>query len=470
MNTKSIRFRLTFWYTVSLVVAIIVIFISFYFVTRQALHTQTENTLTSHSQKIVEVVTREGSNMHQAIVKEAFVEEFSNIPGMLVVIINSSGTIVSSSQTVSPTDGVIKNFFKAASLSEKPFFADRIIGSQSLRFLITPIMQNNSLLGVVIIGHPIDVIAKALNNLVTMLGVVFVAFLIPVVLGGYLNARGAVAPISDISKKLKLINSGNLDKRINNPHTGDEIEELSVTFNSLLDRLHSAFIRERQFIGDVAHELKTPLSAQRTNIEVALSKDRSKEEFRDTLEESLVDNNQLSSTLKNILDLAWAQADSAKLQLDRVNLSQIVLDVKDLTMKMVHKKQIAVKGIVQPDIFVNGRKDKLFRSILNIVDNAVTYTPEKGTITISLHKKNGLANIHIKDTGIGIAEKDLPHIFERFYRGSTRLPARQESDKVFGSGLGLAIASATITAHQGSVEVKSKAGKGSEFTVLLPLS
>ncbi len=144
MNIKSIRFRLTFWYSVSLVAAIIVIFTSFYYVTRQALHTQTDNTLTSHSEKMVEVVTRTGTNMHQALAKEAFVAEFSNIPGMLVVIMNSSGMIVSSSQTVSPADGVIRNLFERASLSEKPFFADRTIGSQNLRFLITPIFQNNS--------------------------------------------------------------------------------------------------------------------------------------------------------------------------------------------------------------------------------------------------------------------------------------------------------------------------------------
>src|SRR3989304_3416216 len=127
--------------------------------------------------------------------------------------------IVSSSQTVSSTDGVIRELFETARQSEKPFFADRTIGSQSLRFLVTPIVQSNSYLGAVIMGHPIDVIQKALSSLITMLGVVFVVFLIPVVLGGYLNARGAVAPISAISAKLKQINSGNLDERIDNPHT-----------------------------------------------------------------------------------------------------------------------------------------------------------------------------------------------------------------------------------------------------------
>ncbi len=463
MKTKSIRFRLTFWYTISLVLAIIVIFASFYFITRQVLHDQTDSSLKIHSDKIVEIVTNTNTGMHQAIAREAFVEEFSNIPGMLVVVMNSSGMIVSSSQTVNPTDGVIRGLFAEANQSPKSFFEDRRIGTSELRFLVRPILQNNTLLGVVIMGHPIDVIQKALNSLIAMLGIVFTIFLIPAILGGYFNARAAVSPISNISEKLKLINSGNLSERVDNPNTGDEIEELSATFNSLLDRLNNAFQRERQFIGDVAHEVKTPLSAQRTNIEVALAKDRSKEDYRHALEESLVDNNRLSTTLKNVLDLAWSEADAARAQFENFDLSEVVQEIKDLGTKMAVKKQISVIGEVEPHIIVAGKKDKLERALINLVDNAIKYTPQKGTVTISLQKKKDQAQFKVKDTGRGIAEKDLPHIFERFYRGS-------KTDKTFGSGLGLSITQAIVSAHRGEVRVKSKTGKGSEFVVLLPLS
>src|SRR3989338_10726623 len=190
INTKSIRFRLTFWYSLSLILTIIIIFASFYFLTRQTFNIQTDNALVSHSDKIVEVVTSQATNMHDNIAKEAFVREFSEIPGMLVVIMSYSGTIVSSSQMVNRTDDTIRDLYETAKRSEGHFFSDKSIGSQSLRFLVSPIYQNNRLLGVVIMGHPVDVIQKALNKLVTMLGVVFVVFLIPTVLGGYLNARG----------------------------------------------------------------------------------------------------------------------------------------------------------------------------------------------------------------------------------------------------------------------------------------
>ncbi len=462
MNFKSIRFRLAFWYTLSLIAGVLIIFTSFYFITKRVLYTETENALTSHSNKIIEVVTSQASNMHDDIAKEAFVREFSDIPGMFVVIINGTGGIVSSSQTVNPSDQVIQSLFEQARTSESHFFVNRTIGSEELRFLVSPIHQDGNLIGVVVMGHPMQVIQAALNGLISLLGVVFVVFLLPSIAGGYLNARGAIAPITAISRKLSQINSGNLDERVNNPKTGDEIEELSETFNSLLDRLQQAFTRERQFISDVAHELKTPLAVQRTTIEVALSKVRSKEELSEVLKESLTDNNRLSSTLKNVLDLAWAEADRAKTKLEPVNLSHIFNELTELTTRLASQKNINVKNTFESDITVMGKKEKLMGAILNIIDNAIAYSPQKSKVTLSLKKSGSMAKIRIQDTGVGIPEKELPHVFERFYRGSS-------TDRSFGSGLGLAITKATITAFGGDISVKSKPGKGTEFTIHLPL-
>ncbi len=461
MNTKSLRFRLTVWYAASLIIAIGVVFTSFYATAYRALYTQIDNTLISHSDRIVEVVTARATNMHDDIAKEAFVREFSRIPGMFVVIMNGSGAVVSSSQMVSPTDETLRDLFVRSTKIRNRLFTEKNIGTEKMRLFANPVYQNDALVGVVIMGHSVEAIQMALTNLISMLGIVFIIFLLPVIFGGYLNAKAATQPISLISQKLKRINSGNLNDRVENPGTGDEIEELSVTFNSLLDRLHAAFERERQFIGDVAHELKTPLSAQRANIEITLAKNRSREDLEQALREALTDNNELSSTLKNVLDLAWAQADSAKTTFTKVNASSLMGELKDLTLPMAAVKNIAVKGTLEPGIQVRGKRDKLFGALLNIVDNAITYTPSDGTITISLVKSGRLAKITIADTGIGIPRKDMEHIFERFYRGS-------RADKQTGSGLGLAIAKATITALGGTIGVRSRVGKGSEFTILLP--
>ncbi len=462
INTKSIRFRLTLWYAVSLVLATVVIFAGFYFITRKVFYTQTDNELTSHGDKIVGVITSQTFNMHDNLAKETFVREFSQIPGMLVIVMNNSGSIVSSSQTVNPDDAVMKAIFNEDIKVKGRLFEDRVMGLQKLRFLASPIYQDGRFLGIVIVGHPIEAMQNALASLATTLGAVFLVFSLSGVAGGYINAAAAVRPVSLISEKLKKINSGNLDERVDNPKTGDEIEELSVTFNSLLDRLHGAFQRERQFIGDVAHELKTPLTAQRTNLEIALTKNKNAGKLRTAISEALTDNNELSSTLKNVLDLAWAEADISGADFDKINLTEMVDDLRDLAIRMGVKKKLHVAGTSEAGIKVLGKKDKLFGALLNIVDNAVKYTPQKGTVDLTLEKKNGYAEIKVRDSGAGISKKDLPHIFERFYRGT-------KTNGESGTGLGLAIAKATISAFGGKIKVKSKEKKGSEFVIFLPL-
>lgn len=462
MNTKSVRFRLTIWYTLSFFIAAIVIFASFYLVTKQALFNQVDATLTSHSNKVKEVISRNGQNMHENMMKQAFLTEFSEIPGMLLVVVDDAGKIITNTTVSEVSNQLFNQLYEEARRKDRLFFINRKIDEISVRLYINPIVQNNKLVAMVIIGHPIDVIEKSLTNLLIMLGVVFVIFIIPTIIGGSLLAKGATASIVQISEKVRKISSENLDERVESPNTGDELEELATVFNDLLERLGQSFKRERQFIGDVAHELKTPLATQRSNIEVILSKVRPNNEYRKSLSETLIDNNKIATTLKNILDLAWSETENEKTRLELVDLSELIEELKDLASKMSLQKNITIIGSVTPNINISGRKDKLFRAILNIVDNAIKYTQNKGKISITLNKTSDKARLEIKDTGIGITKGDLPHIFERFYRGS-------KTDRTFGSGLGLSITQAVIHAHHGKIEVESKVGQGTIVAILLPL-
>lgn len=461
MNIKSVRFRLTIWYSLAFFLATAVIFGSFYFVTKQALYNQTDTTITSHANKIAGIITNKGTDMHQMMARQAFIQDFTD-PGMVVILTDSSGNVIGSSFTVSRRDKAVSTLFETAVTSGRPVFMNQILGTTNLRFQADPITQNGQFQGVLLVGHPIDVINQALTNLIIMLTVVFIIFVIPTVVGGHLLAQSAMQPITLISEKLKKISSQNLDERVATPNTDDEVKELAVTFNSLLDRLNQAFKRERQFIGDVAHELKTPLATQRTSIEVILSRDRSKDEYKKVLSETLVDNNRITTTVKNILDIAWSEADGAKSQFATVNFSDLVEELKDLSVKMVLTKQINISGAIESNIRIHGKRDKLFHAILNVIDNAVKHTQDKGTISITLRKTHNIAYLQIKDNGIGIANKDLLHIFERFYRGT-------KTDKVFGSGLGLSIAQAIITAHHGSIGIESKIGHGTTVSISFPL-
>lgn len=291
----------------------------------------------------------------------------------------------------------------------------------------------------------------------------FFILLFILAVAGYFIVKKLTSSLTDLSEQIKHISSRNLDKHIRGINSRDEIGELAKSFNDLLDRLNQSFKREQQFIADVAHELKTPLATLRSSLEVAITRDRSNEEFKKVISEAIKDTNHLSTTLKNILDLAWSETPIEKNNTERFNLSELMNELCEISQKMAIHKKINIKVQIVNDIYIIGSKEKLVRALLNIIDNAIKYTPPAGIVTLSLKKGHNNAYISIKDTGQGILEKEIPHIFDRFYRGS-------DTDKVFGSGLGLAITKSSINLHHGDIHVESTVGQGSTFTITLPLA
>lgn len=208
--------------------------------------------------------------------------------------------------------------------------------------------------------------------------------------------------------------------------------------------------------------MKTPLSTITSTAEISLTRPRSGHDYQKVLADISSDAAGMSSTLKNVLDLAWSKS-SSPTQKKSINLSEIVNELAEVAAKLAGPRHIAVSHRITEDVFILGQPDKIYRAILNLIDNAVKFTPAGGKIALSLSAQKDLAVINVKDTGIGIAPADLPHIFDRFYRGS-------KSGQTLGSGLGLAIASSIISAHGGQIKVQSRPGVGTTFTVSLPLS
>lgn len=268
--------------------------------------------------------------------------------------------------------------------------------------------------------------------------------------------------ITFLSFQIRQISSKTLDKRITSIKGKDEIGQLAQTFNELLDRLDKAFKRERQFIADVAHEMKTPIATLRSSFEVTLNKERTNEEYKKIIKGSIIETDRLTTTLKDVLDLAWSEVPNENLR-ENFDLSILMRELVEIAEKLAVKKQIKVTHDVVPHIQMKGFRERLGRAILNIIDNAIKYTPVNGRVHISLLKEFNNALITIEDNGQGVEESELGHIFDRFYRGA-------KTDKVFGAGLGLAIAKATIGIHKGVIQVKSKLKMGSTFTIALPLS
>ncbi|MEK7078773.1 MAG: ATP-binding protein [Patescibacteria group bacterium] len=279
---------------------------------------------------------------------------------------------------------------------------------------------------------------------------------------GFVVVYNITQSLNFLSTQMRQITSKTLDKRITLIKGNDEIGQLANAFNELLDRLDKAFKRERQFIADVAHEMKTPIATLRSSFEVTLQKERQNEEYQKIIKDSIIETDRLTTTVKDVLDLAWSEIPSDNLR-TVFDLSELMSEMSEIAQKLGSKKQIAVVKSITPDIQMSGFRERLGRALLNIIDNAIKYTPHNGKIHISLIQEYHNALITIKDNGQGIEEGEIGHIFDRFYRGS-------KSEKVFGAGLGLAIAQATIGIHRGVIQVKSKPGMGSTFSIALPLT
>ena len=457
MKLRGIGFKLTVWYALAFSIAGSIIFLSFYLLTKQALYYQTDAALSTHGQKVMEVALRRGADMHDELAKQAFLDEFAKIPGMLIVIGDNKGEIIGSSAVYGNDNETIVALVKEVVKSNQPAFFSRRVGALILRFWTQSISKDGQTIGVILVAHPIEIIEKSLADLVSAMSIVYVGLVILTTFGGYLLSRKATAPVRELTEKITRITAENLDERVMVRRTGDEIEELSTTFNGLLDRLDRAFRRERQFIGDLAHELKTPLATLRGEIELALARKRGAAQYRRALGESLTDAKRLSETLANILDLAWSKTDT---QMEKVNLSSLMSDLAEVAEKMAGLKKIRVKHNIAKRTFVLGKRDKLSRAILNLIDNAVKFSPNKGEVIIYLGKEKGGAVVKISDNGEGIKKADKPHIFNRFYRG--------KNTGTTGSGLGLPIALAIVTAHQGRLSITSKRGGGTTATIYLP--
>lgn len=453
LNRKSLRFRLTLWYTSALCLSLAIIFSSFYLMTRRTLFNYSDSILSSHANKVVEIVKKQEIGMHQYLSDQGFLQEFSAIPGMLVAVMNASGETVTGTVGIDPENVLFKKFFEAVLVAKKPFFSDQNVNGSTMRFLISPVEKNNQFQGVVLVAHPIDIILLSLKSLLMMMGVVFVGLVTLTMIGGYFLARIGIQPVVSLSQKLKRIDTQNLDERIINPETGDEIEELVHAFNDLLDRLRETIKREHEFIVNVAHELKTPLAVFQSSVELALFKEESHEGYKKVLSELLWEIKKTSVMFSKILELAWSKAERLKTRGTIFDFSELIRELQDLAEKMSLAKEITISVDIASGVKLFGEKDKLAKAILNLLDNAIKFTPNHGQIHLTLQTEETHILLKVRDNGLGIAQKDLPHLFEPFYRG-----------------LGLAITRGIIEAHQGTIKIESEAGKGTTVSVTLPVS
>jgi heavy metal sensor kinase len=295
-----------------------------------------------------------------------------------------------------------------------------------------------------------------------------VAILFPVLLAtlsglGYLFMKRTFAPVRSMVALTKRITAEDLALRLEPLESHDEIGELAETLNGMIARLERSFKQIRQFSGDVSHELKTPLAELKCNAEVALRKERAPEEYQIALHNVIEDTEQLQKIVEDLLFLARMDSQSLPLSFTILALQEIFLEVFEHSHLLAKHKNLALEFQDIKSVSINGDSGLLKRLFTNLMLNAIQYTPSGGEITFSLRKQTNQAVFTVTDTGIGIPEECLPHIFDRFYRVE-----QSRSHETGGSGLGLAIVQKILELHQGRIFVHSTVGKGTTFRVVLP--
>jgi signal transduction histidine kinase len=335
---------------------------------------------------------------------------------------------------------------------------------KKLRFRICarPLLKDGKAEYIVLAAGPASLVSLALRNLRLILFVLLPLTILLAGIPGLFLVKLTLKPVDRMIDTLRQITAENLKLKIHLPDTKDEVKRLADTFNDMIGRLDRSFSSQQRFIQDVSHELKVPLAILREELTSVLAKPCSQEEYSAVARKALKELDNSSKAIENFIALSRLEDSDILLEIRKVNMTRLIEDVVDEMRAFASQKAITVSSSLQEDVVLDGDEEQLRRLLINLIDNAVKYTLRNGKIAIMLHKEGGNAAIVVSDTGIGMPEDEIPYIFDRFYKIEKTRPDD-------GFGIGLSIAKSIVSAHKGVVRVESELGKGSTFTVSLPI-
>ena len=331
-----------------------------------------------------------------------------------------------------------------------------------VRVITYPNVRFNKVTNIVQVGSSMESVEETLERFSLILFILVPCALVIISFSGWLMASWALKPVDGITKAARKITAENLSQRIESTGADDEIGRLTDTINEMISRLQISFNQILQFSADVSHELRTPLTILRGSAEVALRQERSQEEYSDVLISNLEEINRMQRIVEELLMLSRADMGEISIEKERVNLNKVLTDIKQQAEVLAMEKNISVELELKSVIIIMADELMIRQLLLNIISNAVKYSNENGKIIIEAYEEGGFAYISVKDFGIGIDEKNVPNLFNRFFRVD-KVRSRQEG----GTGLGLSICKWIAIEHGGDILVDTKLGEGSTFTIKL---
>lgn len=306
-----------------------------------------------------------------------------------------------------------------------------------------------------------DVLRRFLFSMLIGLFVVLAA----AIWGGFLVIKWALTPVKKITSTAEEISLHDLHKRLPVVDTGDEIASLSKTLNQMICRLDESFQSINRFTADASHELRTPLTIIRGELETSLLDNSLSKNVRETIYSLIEETENLSKIVQCLLSLSRMDSGTAQMERVRLDLADLVASAKDQMAPLADEKHVTLTAQAQGRVEVEGDRIRLKQVVVNLLDNAIKYTPAGGRVTIGVNVSDRRAQLEVSDTGPGIPDSDLPHVFDRFFRADgVRFGA------IEGAGIGLSIVQSICTAHGGLVKAENQANGGCRFIVELPLA
>lgn len=351
--------------------------------------------------------------------------------------------------------------------ASRPMYRDVVVGNARLRVLTVPLVvrSGHRIVGTLQVGMSLAMVETTQQVLLWVLFIGVAVSMTVAGLAGWISTRQALTPLEAVTQTaLQITRADDLSRRI--PYQGpsdDEVGQLIRAFNQTLSRLENLFHTQRRFLADVGHELRTPLTVIKGNVDLMRRIDCGDEESMDSIENEV---ERLTRLVGDLLLLAQAESGKLPLVKEIVEIDSLLLEVLN-QMRVLAKDRLQLKLGEIDQVLVCGDKDRLKQVLVNLVGNAIKYTPPGGEVVVGLGKVDNKARITVSDNGPGIPPEDLPHIFERFYRGEK---SRTRSRDGKGFGLGLSIAYWIVRNHGGQIEVASKDPTGTTFCAWLPLA
>ncbi len=314
-------------------------------------------------------------------------------------------------------------------------------------------------------AYPAEEVDATLRGLFALMLWAIPVVIVLSVLAGWFLAKRALSPVDLITRSARRITAERLADRLPVLQTNDEIARLTDTLNEMIARLERSFEQVRQFTSDASHELKTPLAILMGELEIALRRPIADDEIRRTLESCLEEVDRLNNVVQGLLELSRAESGQVQIEMRPVDLSALLKDICEDIEILAEPKQISVTTSIASYMMVNGDKTRLHQALLNVIENAVKYTPRGGRVKVTLTSDPRRALIRVEDTGQGIPAEQLPKIYDRFFRVD-----KARSQDVQGTGLGLSIVRWIVESHGGSIMASSEVGVGTTFVIALPLA